>query len=172
MPQATTKTHSARASHSHWIQLNHCRNSTSHQRRPDSSTFPSAQRTTSDYFHPLPRQEVPAVSSPSPRVLYKDLTPTFTVSCNACIQGLGGKPGSSAKFWDNANEIVQAALTAPPPCVQAYETQVCVDNCPSDPYGPTSGTFHRPSLPHSSAKPPMPDSIPKLQAYLRHGPRS
>ncbi|CAF9943558.1 MAG: hypothetical protein ALECFALPRED_000655 [Alectoria fallacina] len=59
-------------------------------------------------------------------------------SCNACIQGLGGKPGSSAKFWDNANEIVQAALTAPPPCVQAYETQVCVDNCPSDPYGPTS----------------------------------
>ncbi|KAF6222022.1 hypothetical protein HO133_001990 [Letharia lupina] len=63
---------------------------------------------------------------------------TITVSCNACGQGLGGKPGSSAKFWDNANEIVQAALTAPPPCTQAYETTVCVQICPSDPYGPTS----------------------------------
>lgn len=77
---------------------------------------------------------------------------TITVSCNACGQGLGGKPGSSAKFWDNANKIVQAALTAPPPCTQAYETTVCVQICPSDPYGPTSGTFRRPPIPNFYAQ--------------------
>lgn len=75
-------------------------------------------------------------------MLPSDQTLTGVVSCNACGQGLGGKPGSSAKFWNNVNDIVQAALTAPNPCVQAYETQDCVYNCPSDPYGPTSGMFH------------------------------
>ena len=88
-----------------------------------------------------PPQEILAVSNQPPVVTHTNPNPMTTVSCNACMQGFDGKPGSSARFWDYTNEIVQAALTAPRPCQQAYETQVCVNNCPSDPYGPTSGTF-------------------------------
>lgn len=47
-------------------------------------------------------------------------------------------PGSTAQFWPNANAIVQSGLTPPPSCVQTYETQLCTQQCPSDPYGPST----------------------------------
>ena len=37
---------------------------------------------------------------------------------------------------------------APSPCTQAYESTTCVYNCPSDPYGPTSGVSHRLPMPN------------------------
>ena len=58
-------------------------------------------------------------------------------SCSACGLGLGGTPGSTAKFMDNVNQTVKTGLqnAIPPSCTMGYETSICTQVCPTDPYG-------------------------------------
>ena len=60
--------------------------------------------------------------------------PAANTMCVTC--GFGGTPGSTKKFMDVANDAVKNALTLPPDCVQAYESTICNQNCPTDAYGP------------------------------------
>ena len=60
--------------------------------------------------------------------------PASNAKCVTC--GFGGTPGSTKLFMDAANDAVKNAIKPPPDCTQAYLNTICVQQCPSDAYGP------------------------------------
>ena len=61
--------------------------------------------------------------------------PTSNSQCVSC-GGFGGTPGSTKKFMDVASDTVKKALQMPPDCSMGYETTICVQQCPTEEYGP------------------------------------